>query len=202
MPDSAKQPNITAVILAGGRARRLQGADKALLEIGGQPLLAHLIAAIRPQVSRLLINSNRPEKNYAAFGLPVIADSLPDHPGPLAGILAALEHDEGEWLLAVPCDMPFLPPDLVARLLSNLRAQDADVCSPSDGAQLHAAIVLLHRRVQPALRDYLAAGQRKVQDWLHLQRLAIADFSDCPDAFANVNTAQDLTRLQQQVCTT
>jgi len=196
----ARQPAaITAVILAGGRARRMDGADKALLPLAGRPLLAHVIAALRPQVDTILLNSNRPAAHYAQFGLPVIADSLPDQPGPLAGLLSALQFTASELVLSVPCDTPCLPADLVARMRAALQRSDADVCSVSDGTQLHAAIILAHRRVTPALEHYLAAGRRKVQDWLHAQKLVVADFSDRPEAFCNVNTPQELQQLEQRL---
>ena len=190
---------ITAVILAGGRARRMDGADKALLPLAGQPLLAHVIAALRPQVDAILINSNHPAAHYAQFGLPVIADSLPDHPGPLAGLLSALRASASELVLSVPCDTPCLPADLVARMREALQRGDANVCSASDGVQLHAAIMLTHRRVVQALESYLAAGGRKVQDWLHTQKLAMADFSDRADAFYNINTPLELQQLEQRL---
>lgn len=196
----ARQPAaITAVILAGGRARRMEGADKALLPLAGRPLLAHVIAALRPQVDAILLNSNRPAAHYAQFGLPVIADSLPDQPGPLAGLLSALQTTNSELVLSVPCDTPCLPADLVARMRAALQRNDADVCSASDGTQLHAAIMLAHRRVTAALENYLASGGRKVQDWLRAQKLAVADFSDRPDAFCNVNTPQELQQLEQRL---
>lgn len=199
MPIEHQHPSITAVILAGGRARRMDGADKALLPLAGQPLLAHVIAALRPQVDTLLLNSNRPAAQYAHFGLPVIADSLPEQPGPLAGLLSALQSSTSELLLSVPCDTPCLPADLVARMRRALEEKDADVCSVSDGMRLHAAFILVRRRVLPALESYLAAGHRKVQDWLHAQNLAVADFSDQPAAFSNVNTPQELQQLEQRL---
>lgn len=198
MPAPIPRPDITAVILAGGKARRMDGADKALLTLAGQPLLAHIIAALQPQVTAILLNSNRPAECYAHFSLPVIADAIADQPGPLAGLLSALLARDSELVLAVPCDTPCLPADLVTRMYAALETEHADVCSVSDGAQLHAAFMLARRSVIPALQSYLAAGKRKVQDWLHEQKLAVADFSDRPEAFSNVNTAQDLHRLEQR----
>lgn len=203
--------HITAVILAGGRARRMDGADKALLPLAGRPLLEHVIAALRPQVNALLLNSNRPATHYRPYDLPVIADTLPDQPGPLAGLLTALQHccggnagDSEALVLTVPCDTPALPPDLVARMVHALDDGAADICSVSDGTRLHAAFMLARCRVLPGLQVYLAAGQRKVQDWLRGQKLAVADFSDQPTAFGNINTPQDLhaqeQRLRQDEC--
>lgn len=191
-------PSITAVILAGGKARRMDGADKALLSLAGKPLLAHIIAVLRPQVDAIVLNSNRPAAQYTQFGLPLIADTLPEQPGPLAGLLSALQACDSELLLSVPCDTPCLPTDLVARLRTTLTNSDADVCTVSDGEHLHAAIMLVRRRVRASLEAYLAAGHRKVQDWLYAQKLAVANFSDRPGAFSNINTSQDLQQLEQR----
>lgn len=192
-------PTITAVILAGGHARRMAGTDKALLPLAGQPLLAHVIGALRPQVDTILLNSNRPAATYASFGLPVIADTLPDQPGPLAGLLAALQVSTSALVLCVPCDTPCLPADLVQHMYAALTQAAADVCTVSDGARLHAAIMLAHHCVRPALENYLRSGGRKVQDWLRSQKLAVADFSDQTTAFSNVNTTQDLHALEQRL---
>ncbi|MFA5628011.1 MAG: molybdenum cofactor guanylyltransferase MobA [Thiohalomonadaceae bacterium] len=185
-------PEISAVILAGGQSRRMGGADKALSIYNGKPLLAHVIAALRPQVHDIILNSNRPATDYSAFGLPVIADSLPDQPGPLAGLLTALQNNQNKLLLCVPCDMPCLPDDLVARMHECLTTNNADVCSVSDGEQVHAVVLLVRPQVLLSIEDYLASGRRKVQDWLASQKLAIADFSAQATAFRNINTPQDL----------
>jgi molybdenum cofactor guanylyltransferase len=199
MSADQSRPSITAVILAGGRARRMDGADKALLPLAGRPLLAHVIRALRPQVDAIVINSNRPAAQYAQFGLPVIADTLPEQPGPLAGLLSGLQACPGKLVLTVPCDTPCLPADLVARMYAALDTAQADICSVSDGEHLHAAIMLARRSITPALQSYLVAGQRKVQDWLRAQRLAVADFSDQPEAFCNINTPQELHQLEQRL---
>lgn len=199
MPVEPPLPAVTAVILAGGRARRMEGADKALLLLAGRPLLAHVIDALRLQVDTILLNSNRTAAEYTSFGLPVIADTLPDQPGPLAGLLTALQTSEAELVLCVPCDTPCLPADLVPRLRAGLMQAAADICTVTDGERLHAAIMLVHRRVRPALESYLASGGRKVQDWLHSQKLAVADFSDQPTAFSNINTALELQALEQRL---
>lgn len=198
MPADHPRYSITGVILAGGRSRRMDGTDKALLPLAGQPLLAHIIAALRPQVNSLILNSNRPAAGYAQFGLPVIADSLPDQPGPLAGLLSALQASTSELILSVPCDTPGLPADLVARMRAELERTGASVCSVSDRERLHAAIMLVRRSTLPSLQGYLAAGQRKVQDWLRAQPHCVADFSDQPEAFSNINTPQELQALEQR----
>lgn len=187
--------DICAVILAGGRGRRMGDRDKALLPLAGWPLIAHVVAALRPQVGAIFINSNRMPADYAALGLPVIADAIPGQPGPLAGVLTALQACPAGYVLVVPCDMPRLPPDLVGRMREALERDDADVCSIDDGTRLHAVVILLRHRVRPALERYLNSGQRRVQEWLRSVRHTAVDYSAAPDAFVNVNTPEQLQAL-------
>jgi molybdopterin-guanine dinucleotide biosynthesis protein A len=189
---------VTGVILAGGRASRMGGRDKGLIELQGRPLLAHVIQALSPQVNRLLINANRNLARYRRFGYPVIPDSLPDHPGPLAGMLAALQQCDSEYLLSVPCDSPRLPADLCARLLSAIQETDAEVACVYDGDRLHPVFALLRRRLCMPLEAALAQGERAVYRWFNSRRLVQVDFSDCAERFANINTAQDLQRIAGQ----
>lgn len=189
---------ITAVILAGGEGRRMGGIDKGLVPFKGKPLVEHVLARIAPQCDTVLISANRSQEYYGEYGYPVLADTLPDFPGPLAGILTALETIDSGLLLAVPCDTPLLPADLVERLADALDAQQADIAIPFDGARVHAAILLMRRSVAADLRDYLLSGERKVQLWLKRQRTVQADFSDEAAAFANLNTLAELNQLEQQ----
>ncbi len=172
------------------------GRDKAFLTLAGRPLLAHAIEALRPQVSELLISSNRPPHLFAPFDLPVIADPLPHGPGPLAGLLAGLTSATTDWVVSVPCDMPRLPPDLVARLLEAALRKDAPAAIPSDGEHTHFALALVHRSRREALENHLRAGGRRVGDWLREQKAAVADFSDAADCFINANTPADLRALE------
>lgn len=187
---------ITSVILAGGRGRRMGGRDKGLLPLAGQPLVAHTVAAVRPQVDRVLVNANRELEGYRALGLPVVPDTLPDQPGPLAGVLTALEQAEEGLVLTVPCDVPRLPPDLVARMRAALDEAGTDLCTVHDGTRLHQVILLLRPAAAAGLRAFLAEGGQRVESWLRGRPFAEADFSDCPEAFANVNTPEDLERME------
>lgn len=173
------------------------GVDKGLVLFQGKPLIEHVIARLAPQTGKLLISANRSEQHYGKYGYPVLADTLPDFPGPLAGILAALEVVDTELLLAVPCDTPSLPGDLVQRLGNALAENSADIAIPFDGERVHAAIMLMRRSLAGDLRHYLLAGERKVQLWLKRHKTAQADFSDNPGAFANLNTLAELIRLEQ-----
>jgi len=188
---------ITTVILAGGEGRRMGGIDKGLVLFHGKPLVEHVIEHLAPQTGKLLISANRSEQQYGNYGYPVIADTLPEFPGPLAGILAALELIDDELLLSVPCDTPQLPDDLVQRLVKALADSGADIAIPFDGKRLHAAIMLMRRSVAPDLRTYLLSGERKVQLWLKRHLTVQVDYSDQPRAFANLNTLEELKHLEQ-----
>ncbi len=191
--------DVTAVILAGGRAQRFGGIDKALLPLAGRPLLQHILTTLRPQVGAVLLNSNRAAADYDLFALPVIADTVAQQPGPLAGLISGLQSAATEWVLTVPCDTPCLPADLVARMIAALRQQDAEVCTVSDGDRLHAAFMLANRRLLPALQEYLAGGGRRVQEWLRSRHLALADYADRPQAFCNINTPEELQAMEQRL---
>ncbi|MBV2125110.1 MAG: molybdenum cofactor guanylyltransferase [Candidatus Thiodiazotropha sp. (ex Ctena orbiculata)] len=190
------QPAVTAVILAGGRGRRMGGEDKGLIELNGRPLVQHVISAIQPQVATILINANRNQERYAAFGCPVIADSLLDYQGPLAGFIAALQAVETEDMLTLPCDGPLVPPDLVARLYEARQSAGADIAVAHDGDRLQPVYALIPKRLADSLQRYLDRGDRKIDLWYEEHRVAHADFSDIPRTFINVNTLQERDNLQ------
>jgi molybdenum cofactor guanylyltransferase len=188
---------LIGTILAGGRARRMGGADKGLLELGGRPLIEWVIEALLPQVDRLVINANRNAERYAAYGFPVIADAMPDYQGPLAGLAAAMDHAAGAGsILTVPCDSPVVPPDIVARLSAALARGDAELAVAHDGERLQPVHALVPVTLRGSLAAFLAAGERKVDLWYARHRVAVADFSDCRDCFANLNRPRDLDELQ------
>ena len=187
-----------AVILAGGLARRMGGGDKPLRTIGGRPLLDHLLDRLRPQARHIVLNANGDPARFAAYRLPVIADSLPDHPGPLAGILAALDHAAAQhpglpWVLSVTGDAPFIPPDLAARLHAVREAAGMPLaCARSDG-QTHPPIGLWPVALRDELRAAMLAGERKIDRWTARFGCAHADWPADPlDPFFNANTAEDL----------
>ena len=188
--------NITGVILAGGQARRMGGVDKGLLELRGKPLAAHVIAALEPQVENIIISANSGIDRYAGFGYPVVADILPDHPGPLAGIASAMLAATTDYILTVPCDTPLLPPDLVLRLSSTLTRDHAEVCTVHDGMRIQPLFTLLRRELAASILNYLNQGDKKVELWLQRQKLALADFSDQPAAFYNINTREELMAIE------
>lgn len=190
---------VTAVVLAGGRSRRMGGREKGLQPLAGRPLIAHAVAALAPQVDRVVINANRELERYRRLGLPVIPDAVPDQPGPLAGVLTALQEAGDGLALTAPCDVPRLPADLVVRMRTALEAAGTDVCTVHDGTRLHQVILLLRPGAAAGLRAFLAEGGHRVEAWLRGRPFAQADFSDCPEAFANVNTPEELERMEATI---
>ncbi len=190
--------SITAVILAAGASRRMGGEDKGLLTLKGRPLIAHVLEHLTPQCNEIFLNTRHNQPAYAAFGYPLIEDTLPGGLGPLAGLLSALEHSHNDFVLSVPCDTPNLPDDLAERLLESLQQSGADVCTVDDGERLHPAIMLVRRGMHDNLHDYLEGGGRKVHDWFYRNRHCTADFSEQPDAFININTPEQLRTQESE----
>lgn len=189
-------PAITGLIIAGGLARRMGGADKGLQLLAGRPLLAHVIERFAPQVDALLLNVNHHTAAYAAFGLPVVGDATPGYAGPLAGVQAGLQACTTPLLACVPCDVPLLPTDLVSRLCAGLVAARADVAVALAGGRQQAACMLCRREVLSGLTDFLNTGERKVGAWLASLNVAGVDFADAA-AFANINTFDELQILEK-----
>lgn len=186
---------ITGVVLAGGKATRMGGKDKGLLELNGQPLWQHVAGKLARQVDTVVISANRNLAVYQASGYPVIQDSLPGFPGPLAGMLAVMQQVNSEWFLFCPCDTPTIPKDLATRLRAGLN--DAPAVWVFDGERDHPAIALMHRQLIPFLTDYLASGERRVMVALRQAGGKAVDCSDIQSAFINVNTPEDLARRQE-----
>lgn len=191
---------ITGLILCGGKGRRMGGVDKGLVMFRGKPLAAHVIERLRPQVGALLINANQHAERYAAFGYPVIADEpgegVEAFAGPLAGILAGLRASQTAYLATAPCDAPFLPLDLVARLAQAMAENDARLAIARDAEQAHPVFLLCHCSIAPRLADYLARGGRKMQPW-YAAEAAVEVLFPQATAFANLNTPEELARLEK-----
>lgn len=193
---------ITGLVLAGGLARRMGGLDKGLVELAGRPMIEHVLHALRPQVGPLLINANRNVDRYAAYGFPVVSDTLQGFMGPLAGVLAALQRLATEFLVTVPCDAPLVAPDLVGRLHAACVANDADVAVATDGRRQQPVFLLLRAGTAPSLDAYLSGGGRKIDTWFAGLRLAEADLSDALDTFVNVNDPDERQRLEARLLST
>jgi molybdopterin-guanine dinucleotide biosynthesis protein A len=198
--------NTLGLLLAGGQSRRMGGGDKALRPLGGRILIEHVIDRIGPQVAGLVLNANGDPDRFARFGLPVVADSVPDFAGPLAGILAGLDWTSANRpdcpdIVSVPTDAPFLPRDLVARLRYEREAVGADLACAASGGRAHPVIGLWPVRLREALRAAVVAeGIRKVDVWTSRYRLKIVDFPvERPglDPFFNANRPGDLERAAE-----
>lgn len=191
--NSAPIPPVTAILLAGGEGRRMGGQDKGLITLRGKPLAEWVLTRIRPQVAEILISANRNVEAYAALGYPVVRDKTEGYVGPLAGIARGLLDAGTELVLSVPCDTPFLPDDLVARLYAALG--DHDLVVPLAAGRTQNAICLMRRQVGANLAIFLSQGGRKVQDWQAGLKLAVADFSDEAGYFVNINRPEQLAAL-------
>ena len=183
--------DVTGLLLAGGRATRMDGRDKGLIELAGRPLAAHVLAQLAPQVHTVLINANRHADDYEALGAPVVTDPIEGFLGPLAGVLAGLEVAVTPLVATVPCDSPFLPDDLVQRLHRGFGAASADIAVAHDGERRQPVFMLLRTGLASDLRRWLDAGGRKIDAWYADHRVTDVDFSDAPDTFININTPEE-----------
>jgi len=196
--------NIPGVILAGGLARRMGGGDKPLREIGGQTILARVIARLKPQCECLVLSANGDLLRFAKFGLPIVPDGVKHYPGPLAGILAGLDWaatqaPNAQWMLSASGDCPFPPRDLVVRLAEAVSAERAELAVAMSKGRSHPVIGLWTIALRDALREALIVeGLRKVEDWTRRYRVATVSWAAEPlDPFFNANTIDDLAQAEQ-----
>ncbi|MEO5695264.1 MAG: molybdenum cofactor guanylyltransferase MobA [Usitatibacter sp.] len=192
----AVRATVSGIVLAGGQGSRMGGVDKGLQLFRGKPMVEHVIERLGPQVDELLINANRNSEDYARFGHSVIADEIAGFAGPLAGFERGLAHASGELVVTVPCDSPFLPLDLVARLRAALEKASAEIAVAKTGDQAHPVFCLMRRSVAGSLRGFLGSGQRKIDKWYTAHRLTEVSFDDEADAFLNINTREELASLE------
>ena len=184
---------VTAVILAGGQARRMGGADKGLMLLDGRPLIAWVLVRIQPQVDEIIISANRNLEQYAQFGFPVISDEIPDYAGPLAGLHRAMQTARNALILTVPCDTPFLPITLTPLLTAALASESAQIAVPRAGDRTHHAVMLCQKSLAPDLAAYLASGERRVMEWQRRLKQVVVPFDEA-EAFTNFNTPEDLEK--------
>lgn len=187
---------VTGLVLAGGQGSRMGGVDKGLQLFRGKPMVAHVLEALAPQVDEVLVNANRNPQEYERFGHRVIADEIPGFAGPLAGFERGLAHARGTFVVTAPCDSPFLPADLVARLRAGLEAAGAELAVAKTGDQAHPVFCLLRRDLHASLSAFLASGQRKIDRWYAAHRFVEVPFDDEADAFLNINTRDELSSLE------
>lgn len=191
-PVVSRQPPVTGVILAGGQGRRMGGVDKGLKELRGRPMVAWVLERFAPQVDEVLINANQNLDVYKQLGHRVIPDIIGGFAGPLAGLHRGLREAGNELVATVPCDSPFLPVDLIARLRAALEQRDAELAVAKTGDQPHPVFCLCRKRVLPGLGDFLAKGGRKIDAWYARLEVTEVLFDDQPDAFSNINTEEEL----------
>jgi molybdopterin-guanine dinucleotide biosynthesis protein A len=199
--------SVTGVILAGGQSRRMGGGDKGLLELAGKPMLAHVFERLAPQVGRVVINANGDPARLARFELPVVADTIPDFAGPLAGILAGMRWSmanapAARWIATAAGDAPLLPTDLVVRFLAALRARPGAIALAQSEGGLHPVIGLWPVALADDLEAQLASGVRKVLAWTDRNGTVPVRFPPVRvggmeiDPFFNANTPQELDALR------
>ena len=197
-------PDTLGVILGGGLARRMGGGDKARVRIGGASILERVLARLRPQCARLILNANAEAARFADAGLPVVADSVPDFPGPLAGILAGLDFaaaqmPDVEWVVSAPSDCPFLPHDLVPRLHQARRDAGVQLACAASGGRRHPVVALWPVALREDLRRALVEERvRRVGEQSARYTLAVAEWPNEPlDPFLNVNTPEDVAEAER-----
>ena len=192
---------VTGIVLAGGLGRRMGGVDKGLQVLRGQPMAAHVLERLAPQVDALVINANQNTERYAALGAPFGASVVPDHiagyAGPLAGLHAGLDAATTPLVVTVPCDSPFLPADLVARLRAALDDAGADLAVAKTGTQAHPVFALVRAGVRANLEAFLSGGGRKIDAWYAALRVIEVAFDDEADAFENINTREELQGFER-----
>jgi molybdopterin-guanine dinucleotide biosynthesis protein A len=197
-------PATPGVLLAGGLARRMGGGDKPMRQIGGRTILQRVIARLEPQCDSLILNANGDPARFASFGLPVIADSVADFPGPLAGILAALDwaaavRPDVAWIVSAAADCPFLPRDLVMRLHEARAEEDAQLAVAASGGQSHPVIGLWSVALREELRHALVKQDiRRIDRWTARYKLATVSWPTTPlDPFFNANTMDDIAQAER-----
>ncbi len=183
---------VTGLVLAGGQGRRMGGVDKGLQPLRGRPLVAWVCERLGPQVDEILVNANANLEQYAQFASRVICDDIGGFAGPLAGLHAGMKAATHPLLVTVPCDSPFLPADLVPRLLHALTQERAEVAVAKTGAQAHPVFALVRTELRSHLGAYLEGGGRKIDAWYASLAVVEVAFNDQPDAFSNINTRDEL----------
>lgn len=191
------EDTISALILAGGRATRMGGQDKGLIQLGGESITARITQQLAPQVDELIINANRNLEQYAALGYAVVSDSLGDYQGPLAGMAAGFSYIRSQWMITAPCDGPFIANDYASRMLSQAKYDSSRIVVATDGIRLQPVYALIHRTLASSLNEFLQTGGRKIDRWYTQHGYSEVPFSD-HEMFTNINTPQHLQELENR----
>jgi len=206
LPPTIGRADVTGIVLAGGLGRRMsddgRGVDKGLQPFRGRPMIAHALERFAPQVGSVIINANRNVDRYREFGWPVVPDAVEGYAGPLAGLHAGMSQARTAWVATVPCDSPFLPLDLVARLAAAIDASAAEgeraqLAVARTGPQAHPVFALVERALLADLERFLGEGRRKIDAWYAPLRVVEVPFDD-EAAFRNLNTLQELKEEERR----
>ena len=199
---SADRPdNLTALILAGGRARRMQGQDKGLLMLNGRAMIGLILRQLAPQCENILINANRNLAEYRQYGYTVVPDQHPDFQGPLAGMYSGLSHTATDWMITVPCDGPILAADYCQRMMETATGSARKIAVARLRDRIQPVYALLHRSLTDSLAACLQSGERKIDRWYQQHDFCSVDFSDNPDMFENINTPDQLLIVSTRIRT-
>lgn len=191
--------SVTGLILAGGRARRMDGQDKGLLNVNGSSMVSRIALQLEPQCADLAINANRNIEEYAATGYPVYADIIADFQGPLAGMLTGLSHIDTEWMITAPCDGPYVSKDYVSRMCCEIEAGKQGLAVAYGDNRLQPVYALIHESLAMDLEKFLNTGDRKIDRWFSRHDYAVVDFSDSMEMFENINTPEQLEAVCQSL---
>jgi molybdopterin-guanine dinucleotide biosynthesis protein A len=189
--------SVTGLILAGGKGSRMGGVDKGLQTFRGRRLIDHVYERLAPQVGGVVINANQNQDAYRTFGVRVVSDAIAGFAGPLAGMHAGLSVSKRPFLASVPCDSPFLPEDLIARLYARIDETGAELAVAKTGDQPHPVFSLMRRGVLDHLSDFLKEGGRKIDAWYATLNVVEVAFDDEAEAFSNINTPEELASYEK-----
>lgn len=190
---------ISGAVLAGGRARRMGGQDKGLVEIDAKPMVVFIVEALKEQTAEVFINANRNLDRYRELcRCRVVPDSVGDFAGPLAGMASVMEVAQTPLVLTAPCDSPLLSRQLGPRLFEALEREDAELAVAHDGKRMQPVFALLQRDLLDSMIAYLRSGESKIDTWYAMHRTALGDFSDDTSMFLNVNTPEDRSELEDR----
>ena len=189
---------VSGIVLAGGQGRRMGGVDKGLQPLRGKPMIEWVLERLAPQVGEVIVNANQNIPSYEKYGHRVVRDEIGGFAGPLAGLQAGLKANVHPFLVTVPCDSPFLPRDLVARLHATLIANHADLAVARTGDQPHPVFSLVRESLAGHLTKFLEGGGRKIDAWYASLEVVEVPFDDQPEAFSNINTPADLAEHEKR----
>ena len=198
MSKKINKSDITGVILSGGQARRMQGQDKGLVLLNNKPMIEYVIESLTSQVGQLFINANRNIDKYSTYGFDIISDELSDYQGPLAGMASSLDKVSTPYMITAPCDSPFIADNLVEKLMNALEKENAEISVAHNGERMQPVFCLMKKELLSSMNDFLTQGERKIDKWFNQHKLAIADCSDIPKTFDNLNTIEDIESIETE----